>query len=318
MNILHLIFQRIDIANLISFLLRGLFCIIVVFAILGTMEILIQKRKEDKIKGLIQKNKTVEKIRNISFFKNFSNHLEILLIEKDKEGIFNLLFTSILIFTGVSFLFFISVKQILLAITSPIVILKVIDKLCIKMNTDIIESIEEQLPFAIDNIIRISSKYGDIKSIIYESSRTCPQPLKNILENMSREMISESTEKVLLEYAKKYDNVWFYSLVFTLISYLEDSSKEETMKNLKSLRDILEKENFVKKASVTDKKYAVTVNLSICGLSVVGFFVNLIVTPNAKTFFFSTFPGLISFLLGISCVISTLFLSVKMTKKNKN
>lgn len=317
MNIFSSIIEGIKVSSLISFVLIILFCATMVFALLGTMEILIEKRREDKIKGLVKKNKVIEKIRNLSFLKKFSSHLELLLIEKDKEGIFSLVFTSVLILSGLSLIFLVSVKQILLAILAPVVILKVADELCVKMSSDLIESIEEQLPFAIDNIIRISSKYGDIKSIIYESSRTCQQPMRGILENMSREMISESSENVLMLYAKKYDNVWFYSLVFTLISYLEDASKEETIKNLKSLRDILEKENFVKKASVTDKRYGVVVNLSICGFALLGFFVNLAITPNAKDFFFSTFGGLLCFLIGIGSIIMTLFISINMTKKNK-
>lgn len=47
---------------------------------------------------------------------------------------------------------------------------------------DLMEQIEEQLPSAIDHIIRISSKYGDMKSIIYETARSCDNPLREILE----------------------------------------------------------------------------------------------------------------------------------------
>ena len=317
MNVFNSIFKGIQASSLISFGLNVLFCLIMICALIGTMELLIEKRKQDKIKGLVKKNKTIENIKNLAFLKKFSNHLELLLIEKDKEGAFSFIFTGVLVLSGASLIFFVYVKQILLAILAPIIVLKVADELCIKMGTDIVESIEEQLPFAIDNIIRISSKYGDIKSIIYEASRTCQQPIKGILENMSREMISESPEKVLIEYAKKYDNVWFYSMVFTLISYLEDASKEETMKNLKSLRDILEKENYVKKASVTDKRYGVVVNLSICGMALFGFIFNLAFVPDAKEFFFSTFGGLLCFVIGITGIIITLFISINMSKKNK-
>lgn len=315
MNITTLI--NTNSSTIMTFFKTSILCLMVVLTLLGIIEVLIEKRKEDKIKGLVKKNKTVENIKNLTFLKTFSNHLEIVLIEKDKEGIFNLIFSFILILSVTSLLFLLSVKQILLAILAPIIILKITDELCIRMSSDIIESIEEQLPFAIDNIIRISTKYGDIKSIIYESSKTCQQPMKGILENMSREMLSELPEKVLLDYAKKYDNVWFYSVVFTLVSYLEDSSKEETMNNLKSLRDILEKENFVKKASVTDKRYGVVVNVGLCVLTLIGFLFNLIFVQDAKQFFFSTFSGLLCFLIGIGCIIATLFISIQMSKKQK-
>lgn len=317
MNVFNTLSKGISVSDIISFGLSVIFCMVIVCFLLVIMELLIEKRKQDKVKGLIKKNKTIESIRNLSFLKTFSTNLETVLAEKDKEGIFSVIFFGVLGLSFLSLVFLVSVRQILLAIVAPIIILKVANELCIRMATDVMESIEEQLPFAIDNIIRISSKYGDIKSIIYESSRTCQQPMKNVLENMSREMISESPEKVLLEYAKIYDNVWFYSLVFTLVSYLEDSSKEETMKNLKSLRDILEKENFVKKASVTDKRYGVVVNLAICGLALIGFAFNIAFVPDAKNFFFSTLTGLMCFVVGIGSIITTLFVSIKMTKRSK-
>ena len=102
----------------------------------------------------------------------YANHLEIVLKEKNKEGAFEAFFYGSLIFIFGVLFGFVLVKQILLAIISPFVILHFLDKIAVKLSVDIIESIEEQLPFAIDNIIRISTKYGDVKSIIYEASRT--------------------------------------------------------------------------------------------------------------------------------------------------
>lgn len=315
------IFQNLDLGiklpSLIPTLVNLCFVIIVVLFFLGILELMNESYREKKLKGLIKERPLVEKIKKMKMLNVYSNHLEIVLKEKDKEGSFEVFFYGSLIFMFAVLFGFILVKQILLAIISPFIILHFLDKIAVKLSVDIIESIEEQLPFAIDNIVRISTKYGDIKSIIYEASRTCEQPIKGILENMAREMISSSPEEILMDYAEKYDNVWFYSFAFTLISYLEDASKDETIINLKNLRNMLEKENTIKKASITDKKYSIGMNYMIIIASILGFVFNVIALPVGRQFFFSTFPGLLCFLIGVCCIVSTIFINIQMSKIKK-
>lgn len=316
------IFQNLDLGiklpSLIPTLINLCFVIIVVLFFLAILELMNESYRERKLKGLIKERPLIEKIKKMKMLNVYSNHLEIVLKEKDKEGSFEVFFYGSLIFMFAVLFGFVLVKQILLAIISPFIILHFLDKIAVKLSVDIIESIEEQLPFAIDNIVRISTKYGDIKSIIYEASRTCEQPIKGILENMAREMISSSPEEVLMDYAEKYDNVWFYSFAFTLISYLEDASKDETIMNLRNLRNMLEKENAIKKASLTDKKYSIGMNYMIIIASILGFVFNVIILPVGREFFFSTFPGLLCFLIGVSCIVSTIFINIQMSKtKNK-
>jgi len=301
--------------NLISTVFFLVLIAMFTLMILGLLEMIVEKKKADRIKGLKKQSKITKKFKNLSYLKTYADNLEKLLIEQGKEEKFSLIFQSSLIFMVFVFVSMFSVKQYLLSVVLPFVVLKIANKLCITMVSDINDSIEAQLPFVIDNVIRISSKYGDIKSIIYETSRTSPEVMKRILEDMSRRMVSESPEAVLLEFAKRYDNVWFYSFVFTLVSYLEDATKEETISNLRALRDILEKENNIRRQNAIEKKMGVAINLSICGLSVVAFLINLIAVPGAKEFFFSTFGGLVCFLTGFGCIVQTIFLSVSKEKR---
>lgn len=309
--------SKFTLSNIIPGLINIIFCIIIVLSFLTMIELISEKYKENKVKGLVKTRPGINKIKNLTFLKTYANDLELVLKEKNKEEVFEFVFYSTLATAFIGMISLISVRQILLAIIVPVIVLTIADKLCLTLLTDISESIEEQLPFTINNIVRISSKYSDIKSIIYESSRNCEQPMKGILENMSREMLSEPADKVLLSYADKYDNVWFYSVVFTLVSYLEDSSKEETIKNLKNIRTMLEKENLVKKANVTDKKYGVVLNLVISLSAIAGFVLNILINPEAKKFFFSTFGGLVCFALGFAFIIITIFMNIKMSKKQK-
>lgn len=317
MSFIDIVLSKFTLSNILSMTMNIVIISTIVLLFLGIIELVIDNYKERKLKGLVKQNKEINKIKNLAFLKKLGNNLENVLREKDKEPIFDFVFYGIIGFAALSMIGLIAVKQVLLSIIAPIVILVLSNEICVKLSSDLMESIEEQLPFAIDNIIRISTKYSDIRSIIYESSRTCEQPMKGILENMSREMLSAPADEILMDYAKQYDNIWFYSVVFTLVSYLEDSSKDETVKNLRHLRDILEKENTNKKASVTDKRYGVVVNMVIASFGVIGFILNILVMPNSKVFFFSTFAGLTCFILGFTCFIATIFINIKMTKVQK-
>ena len=318
MDMIKEVIGHITAHDLISVVLILIMLAMFVLMMIGIFEIIVKKQKANRIKGLKKKNKITEKFKNLSYLKTFSSNLEKVLIEKNKEDGFSFIFQSTLVFIVAVFISMIFVKQYLLSLILPFVILKIANELCVKMLDDINDSIEEELPFVIDNIIRISSKYGDVKNIIHETSRTSPNTMKRILEDMSRRMISESPEAVLLDFAKEYDNVWFYSFIFTLVSYLEDATKEETINNLRALRDILEEENSIKRKNVTDKKFGVAINLSICGLAVVAFLINLFAIPGAREFFFSTFGGLACFLIGFGCIVQTIFLSISMTKRGKD
>ena len=309
--------NTVGVMKVIPFLSKSLFIVTIILLGYYILEMINDRYKERKIKGLVKRNDKITNMKNMKHIVRYYKNLEIVLVEKNKEGLLSIIFYSSIGAMFLSTLGFLLVNQVLLAIVAPILLLFIFNKIAVELTTNIIEAIEEQLPFAIDNIIRISTKYGDIKSIIYEASRACEQPMRGILEDMSREMISSYPEEVLLSYAKKYDNVWFYSFIFTIVSYLEDASKDETMKNLKELRDILEKENTLKKASITDKKYSVAINYMLVLSSIVGFFINLGLNPVAKTFFFSTFIGLLCFLFGCVCIIGTIFINIKMSKNKK-
>lgn len=317
MNFIQAIFYNIKINTIIPKIINILFLAFIVLLALTVIEMISDKYKEDRIKGLIKDNTKVTKLRNLTFLKKYANNLEIVLKENQKENLFNLLFYLSLLLSVILLIGLVCVKQFLLAVLSPCIVLFVSNKVCINLMVDVSDNIEKELPVVIDNIIRIYSKYGDIKTILYEVSLVCEQPLKNVFEEMSREMSSSPADKVLNSYAEKYDNVWFYSLVFILLSYLEDSSKEETIKNLSNLRNLLDKENTVQRDKVTGKKLSITTNYVIISFSAVWFIVNLMIVPGTVNFFFSTFFGLSCFIGGFACIIATIFINISMTKSKE-
>lgn len=310
---------NISLDDLMKFAFNILFVAIMFFIVIAILDVLNEKYKHDKLFGNRQEIKLKRGfLARTKIFKQFYHNLEVLLTEKEKEGSLNLIFNlsiGFLVFLGV---YFITVKQILLAIVLPVMLLKAINKIVKMLSVNVVEKMEEQLPFAIDNTIRIMSKYGDLKSIVYEASRTIDVPLKNALEKVSRKMISGNPEDVLMDFAEEYDNVWIYSLVFILLSYIQDSNKEDTIKNLKHLRNILEKENSLKKASVTDKRYGVVINYAIAVIAGVVGVAQIIINPIGKEFFFGSFTGLICFVGGYSAILFTVMINITMSKAKSN
>ena len=300
---------------------NSIFFIVLAINVFFVGEVFYERKIKKKIYGAKERFEKKQKLKNknlkIKVFKELHSNLEEVLIEKNKPEKLDLYFNiiSIIIFVSMMFLFFQS--QIVLATATPFILVLFINKILKLMKEDIHERLESQLPLAIDNIIRISTKYSDMRTIIYESSLTLKEPLKQVFSSMAIQMNSNAPETVLMEYAYKFDNVWFYSLVFTLISYLQDSNRDDTVMNLRTLRNMLEKENNLKKKNQVEKKGNIAINRMIAIIAVIGFVANLIFLPDSQHFFFSTIPGLICFLLGFSFLGLTVVANVLMSKERK-
>lgn len=305
--------------KILPIIINVILIISVVICAMVILNLINEKRMRDKLHGKTRKKKAEDVFLNrVSLFKRFYQNLEFFLIEKGKEGLLDIYYYGFLGVNACILIGFIVVKQYFLAIVIPLFLLYIANKIIKMLAVDLMEQIEEQLPSAIDHIIRVSSKYGDMKSIIYETARSCDNPLREILENISRKMISGDAETVLLQFGEEYDNVWINSLVFTLISYMEDASKTTTIENLRHLRNILEKENRLKKSRVTDARYSVAINYFIAVLASGAGLLNIVLNPKGREFFFSSFLGLICFLLGYGAVLGTIMLNIKMTRVKKS
>ncbi|MFJ8528565.1 type II secretion system F family protein [Bacillus sp. NPDC094106] len=318
-SILTQIKDFLSMDKMIPFLINSFLILSVVMCAMIILNIINEKRIRDKLHGKAKKKHADDFFLNrVGLLKRFYQNLEFLLIEKGKERLIDIYYYGFLGINVVVFVGFLIVKQYFLGIIIPFVLLSIANKMSKMLAVDKMEQIEEQLPSAIDNIIRVSSKYGDIKSIIYETARSSEHPLREVLENIARKMISGDPQTVLLQFREEYDNIWINSLVFTLISYLEDASKATTISNLRHLRNILERENRLKKSRITDKKYAVSINYFIAILASGAGVLNILFNPKGKEFFFSSFLGLVCFLAGYGAVLGTIIINIKMTRVKKS
>lgn len=297
----------------LNVVLGVLFFTLLVFLI----DVFYSYRKEKELYGLSDKSiNRKDIIRNSKFLKKYDSTVKRFLTERNKEQYSALVFYGTMAVALFIFISFISMKQVLLAVIFPIALIWSMNKIFSMLLVDVNERVDEQLPYVIDNIIKVFSKYGDLKSVIYETSQAVEEPLKLRFEKLARRMLSESNqEKAIMEFADEMDNIWIYSLVFILLSYKEETKKEDILLNLRHLSTIIEKENSLKNASVTDKKYGVVLNYAVTVVALLGSIANIIFNPVGKEFFFGSMTGIICFVAGYASIVVTILINIKLSSK---
>ena len=179
---------------------------------------------------------------------------------------------------------------------------------------DKMKGFEYRLPEVIDILMRCFSKSDDVQSILYETSLEIDEPFHSLFGNIARKMTSSGHLSVLNEYAHQSNNVWVHSLFTVLIRYKEDAKKEDTIKNLRHLRDMISQENQLKRALMSDKRYSVVLNYLIAGVSILGNIVLFLFFPEiAQPSYFGTPIGPLALLGGYLCVIGVHTLTKKMS-----
>lgn len=291
---------------------------VIIFLVIAFFDVYGAYQKERQLYGLAVMNKHKKDIiRNTKVLKQLNIVITRFYKERKKEQFTALTFYVILLGSVALFLYFIFMKQLLLAILAPLTVLWLSKKVFSLLSTDENSKIDEQLPHVIDTIIKVFSRYGDLKSVFYETSQSIDEPMKGYMESLARKMLSSDHEEALMEFADELDNIWVYSMVFIILSYREETKKEEVILNLKHLSSILEKENGLKNTSVTDKRYGVVLNYVIMVFAFLGSIANIVFNPAGKEFFFGSIGGIFTFIIGYASLIITLLINIKLTSKKR-
>lgn len=289
------------------------------FSFVLLIEVIDRHKKTQRIYGIeTSYMKKKDLVKNSKFFSNLYKKIEIVCIEKDKEEYAKPVFYGTIITSIGLALYFISIKQVLFAVGVPVVLVLTIKKVFELLVSDSNEKIEEQLPILIDNFIKVFSKYSDLKTVVYETSLLVEEPMRSKLDRLSRKMLSEDHVRALMDFADELDNIWIYSMVFIILSYKEEAKKEDVILNLRHLSAIIDKENSLKTASITDKKYGIVLNYAIACIAGAGGVANIMFNPMGKTFFFGSIGGILCFTIGYGAIILTILLNIHLsTKKRK-
>lgn len=304
--------------NLIVLAINILLFITVVYALGSYLTYLNNERKRFRLRsGVVKKSRGVKVIQRFKSLNKIYEELEIVLATKGKEHITDTIFY---IFVGVltaSSMLFLVFKIYMMAILAPIALGWYARRLLREMRMDSIVMVERALPGALDNMIRISTRHSDVKTIIYETSKVVDEPLRGILDTLSSRMISRNPKDVLDEFSREYDNVWLRSFSFTLISYMEDSDKDATMSNLRNLRELLYQENEGKVKLASERKYGIMINYALAVAGIIVAIANILFNPEGKEFFFNSFFGLVCLIGGFATILGTITLNVRLGKIKK-
>lgn len=301
---------------------------ILLIVILGASLLLLLKltQQQREMKRLTQIEKQVLTITKkkkrkgieITYFKSLRKRVDFYYHFKKKKDMANYLYYGILIAELVVFIVSLMWNKPIFAIALPITIHVTAIKALDLMSLTIHYYIQKELPNAIKHLIKVMSKTSDLKTIMYETSKNLNEPLRETFFDMSRRMITENPEKIIMEVADELDDIWFYAFSFLMVSYKEQSKKSDIITNLTTLSDMMDKEMYVKEKSITDKKFLVIMNYTIALIAVALFFLNVFTNEHAVPFFFESLGGMIAFLVGVWALVGTVLINLVMSGRGGN
>jgi len=303
--------MQIDSMNLLMLILLGA-------SLLLLLNIFKKQREVKKLfrSGTIKVEKEADLFRlEFTYFKSLRNKINLYFHFKKKKHLANYLYFAILIIELAMFLGFLFSNKIIFAISFPIIFHVFMLKAMELVTVSIHNYIEKELPIVIKHLIKVMSKTSDLKTVMYETSKNLNEPLRSMFFDLSRKMITENHEKALMELADETDNIWMYAFSFLLISYKEQSKKEDIVKNLTTLADMLIKENDLKEKAITDKKFVTIMNYALALIGLAGFVANIIFNPSAKSFFFENVMGMFCLIIGVCSILGTIVINLMMTNK---
>lgn len=235
--------------------------------------------------------------------------------KKDKKGADTLYFGIVMaeVVTLVAFLLW---GKPIFAIAFPLTIhvmaLKVLDLKTLTIH----HYVQTEMPNAIKHLVKVMSNTGDLKTMMYETSRHLNQPLSGMFSEMSRRMMTENYEVVLMDYAEEMDDIWFYAFAFLMVSYKEQSKKEDIIINLTTLGDMMRKENQLKEKSITDKKFVTIMNYALGAIAIALALYNFVSnTEHSYPFFFNQLTGMVAFMMGVWSLAGTFLINLTMSSR---
>ena len=275
-----------------------------------------EQRKEAILLGK-KKKITFDTNKRKGLFIKLKRDLYIFLEQKEQEHMLNFVMNGILALVFGAFIFLLFMEQPILAIGFPYALYKFIHRIILLATVHISEKIEEELPLAIDHMVRVASKTDSLKTIFFETSKRLDGPLGKIFEDIALRLSNTDAETLLLEFSNEYNNIWIYNFTFTVINFTKQLNKNAVLENLVELRNMLEAENQEKKIQRTEKKYEVMLNYTVAAASSVGFFANIIFNPIAKSFFFGSVMGLGCVMIGFGALFATVSINIRLVRSKK-
>lgn len=274
--------------------------------------------KIKKIYALLnpKENKKSKKKRQIKkiFLSKLKENLHIALLLRNKEAYSGTIYSIILLSLCFIFIFFLSIDHLFLAITIPVLTYIFIFKIVKEMIVDFDKVVRDNFSTMARHMVKVFSSTSDLSIVLYESSKEVEEPLRSLILNLSREIMTDSTEKRLINFIKKTDNLWLHSFIFTLLNYKETSSKKDIVENLLTLSELIDKRNEMTEKMIADRKPAVIVSSITLVVGITLFIANIVFNPIIKSFIYTP-TGTLTLVIGISCIFLTIITNIKLIKQ---
>ncbi len=292
-----------------DWVIKGILLFIVLLGILFFFQVSKEQSYElNLFKKTYRKEKKENKIYDV-LLTELKRNLKSLMIEKgkpvEKADTYINVILAILISIGILLAM---VKQPVFAFVIPIILLFIVSKTSGMIQKSFNDYVLAQLPVGIDNLIRVFSRYEDLKDVLFEAGETLPDPLGTIFQNLASQMQTKSPGLVLNEFMADSNDVWISCLIFNLLSYVEDAQKADVLDNLRELKEIVERDNRTRKKQKMERKLSTYVNYVVSAIAILAFIANLMFNrATSVAFFFGSVGGLLCFLGGMSLLIISLF-----------
>lgn len=267
--------------------------------------------KEKRLLNLKRKRQSKLVTFISKLFSKLNSNIGLFMNEKGKSSESANQFTTIIIVSVFAFgAFLVAVGQVFFAFTLPIILLIAINHIVVDLRTSFSEALKNAMPTSVNGILRTFTKYSDLQTVLYETSKISMNPMRGILEGMSRQMVGVSPDIVIRETMNKINNTWLHSFLFIILNYAEGTPKIEVVDNLRTLRDIVERENKTKTSEKLERKMSVTINYVLCVIAMIAAAGNIIFNKGAIDFYFSTPLGLLCFFGSLILIAATIFSNI--------
>lgn len=302
-------------------IIRYFFYTVALITIASMGIVMLQDEKEQKeLEGTLKKKDYSEKggiLRKFKVTEDILRILHILLKQKNNEKHTYKVGMSIVITSFLPAVFFLSESQILLGLVTPVFLIYFIRSILIRLETTEEEKIEEQLPGAIDEIVRNANRHDNIQIALDEASRGMEYPIREEIEEMVRRMNVEDNLRVLENFRMKYSSPWIRNFLLILIRLTEDSERRTALSNMQELSEMLEEDQKVKKARVSaNRDVVMQIFLFVSIATVAG--LGTLAAPQFREYWFQSMGPIMFFIVAWAFIFLSVYLAVNMSiTKNK-
>lgn len=284
------------------------------FVVIGaTLTLVIYLYDKWKRSGNLIKEKKIRIGHESNVFKGLKEQLHVVLLFKGKEKYFQVSYNLLLMFFFSVFIYFMAIQHLFLAIALPTIMYFFTVAIVKQFIVTFDEVIKRNFGPLANHMAKMFSGTSDLSIVLYESSKEIKEPLRSLILTLSRELMVDNSERVLITFIEKTENMWLHSFIFTLINYKETSSKEDIVENILMLAELIETRRDLSEKMVENRKPVVIINYMLLVVGIVIFLGNMLKNPIFKPFLF-TFLGTFSMIMGVGAIFGTILINIKFTK----